>query len=64
VEQDKKTKLSISLDYKWLSLFLAAVIAAMLIVWKPWQSKADSGSRTIDVTGQATIKSQPDQFVF
>jgi uncharacterized protein YggE len=64
VEQDKKTKLSISVDYKWLSLFLAAVIAAMLIIWKPWQSKADSGSRTIDVTGQATVKSQPDQFVF
>lgn len=33
-------------------------------MWKPWEGRVSSSSRTIDVTGQATVKAEPDQFVF
>lgn len=59
----KNLKLSLSLDYRWVTLFLLAVIVAMLFLWKPWQdSKATD--RTIDVTGKATVSARPDEFVF
>src|SRR5688572_7232083 len=55
-------KLNISLDYRWISIGLVAVIAVMLFVWKPWTAKATD--RTIDVTGQTTVSARPDEFVF
>ena len=55
-------KLSVSLDYRWISIGLVAVIAVMLFVWKPWVAKATD--RTIDVTGQTTVSARPDEFVF
>ena len=59
----KNLKLSLALDYRWVVLFLLAIIVAMLLMWKPWQdSKATD--RTIDVTGKATVSARPDEFVF
>ncbi len=55
-------KLSVSLDYRWISIGLVAVIAVMLFVWKPWGAK--TSDRTIDVTGQTTVSARPDEFVF
>jgi uncharacterized protein YggE len=55
--------LSLSLDYRILCLVLLAVIVAMLALWRPWSANA-SGDRTIDVTGQTTVKSEPDEYVF
>lgn len=34
-----------------------------LLVWKPWDAAAANG-RNITVIGQATVKAEPDQFVF
>lgn len=43
-------------------VLLTIVIAVMLLLWKPWKS-TDSG-RTVQVTGETTIKAEPDEYVF
>lgn len=57
-----KNKLKLSLDLRWLVLALLAVIAGMLAFWRPWQSVASG--RSIDVTGQAMVEAEPDEYVF
>lgn len=49
--------------FLWLVVVvLLSAIIVMLALWKPW---ANEGSdRTIQVSGQATIKAEPDEFVF
>ncbi|HTH71774.1 MAG TPA: SIMPL domain-containing protein [Candidatus Pristimantibacillus sp.] len=59
----KAQKLSVSIDYRFITVGLLAVIAAMLFIWKPWQP-ARTGDRTVQVTGQSTIKARPDEFAF
>ncbi|MDQ2973318.1 MAG: SIMPL domain-containing protein [bacterium] len=61
---NKVQKLNVSLDYKWLSLALLLLVAAMLFIWMPWNSDDSSDARTIDVVGEAVIKAEPDEFVF
>lgn len=58
-----KKKLNIALDYRIIIIVLLIVIAGMLWLWKPWQSEPQTG-RTISVTGETTIKAEPDEFVF
>ncbi|MEI7632300.1 MAG: SIMPL domain-containing protein [bacterium] len=58
----KNNKLSFTTDYKIISAVLLIIIIVMTIVWKPWQSSS-STVRKISVSGQATIKSVPDEFV-
>lgn len=58
-----KARLNIPLDFRWVSVALLVVIVAMLLVWKPWNS-VSSDDRTVSVTGTATLKAEPDQFVF
>ncbi len=49
----------------WLLVALMAVaIGVMIALWKPWQANIPANSRTIDVTGEATVKAEPDEFVF
>jgi uncharacterized protein YggE len=61
--QAPKKKLNIALDYRIIIIVLLIVIGAMLWLWKPWQSEPQT-DRTISVTGQTTIKAEPDEFVF
>jgi uncharacterized protein len=58
-----KTSLKLALDYRIISALLLVAIAVMLLVWKPW---AGSGTtdRTVEVTGETTLKAAPDEFVF
>jgi uncharacterized protein YggE len=51
------------LDLRLVSAVLLIVIVGMVIAWKPWHAKA-TGSRTISVSGEATISAKPDEFVF
>ncbi len=57
-------RLNFSLGYKFISLLLLLVIAGMFYIWKPWSSPVGTGERTTSVTGEATIKAEPDQFSF
>lgn len=63
MKNDTPKKLSVSLDYRVIIVLLLAVIATMLIVWKPW-SQIQDDNRVIEVTGEATIKAEPDEYVF
>jgi len=60
-----KQSKQVSIDYRWLIVaVLGLVIIGMLALWRPWEPKIDKNARTIDVTGQATVKAEPDQVVF
>jgi uncharacterized protein YggE len=56
-----KQSLNLRLDYRILTLALLAVVISMLAVWRPWEG---SETRKITVSGQATVKAVPDEFVF
>ncbi len=53
--------LNFKLDLRWVSLGLAAIIGAMLLLWQPWEGKA---KQTISVSGEALLEKAPDAFVF
>ncbi|TAH34262.1 DUF541 domain-containing protein [Candidatus Saccharibacteria bacterium] len=59
-----KNKVSLSVDLRLVIIALLVIIVAMVAFWKPWQSKSGADARTISVTGQATVKATPDEFVF
>jgi len=53
--------ITFKLDFRFLSGFLFVVVVVMLFIWQPWNNIS---SRTIIVSGQATVKAEPDQFTF
>jgi uncharacterized protein YggE len=63
LSDSSKSKLTVSLDYRIISVVLLVIVIAMIFIWKPWAATA-TGARTVDVTGDATITAKPDQFVF
>ncbi|MGH7196410.1 MAG: SIMPL domain-containing protein [Candidatus Saccharimonadales bacterium] len=61
--ENTNTKLNLSLDYRLITIILLVVIAGMLVLWRPWEDSR-AKDRTVEVTGQTTIKAVPDEFVF
>lgn len=59
-----KHQLTLKLDFRIISLLLLAVIGALLFVWKPWQANPSARDRTVQVTGEARVTAEPDEFVF
>lgn len=59
---EEKGRVQFSLNLKVVCIVLLAVIAGMLVVWKPWAGKTIQ--KTITVAGQATIERAPDEYVF
>lgn len=55
-------KSHIHLDLRIVVLILLAVIAGLLLLWKPWDRT--TSDRTIEVTGTATLKATPDEYIF
>ncbi len=62
-ELKPKNHQSMSVDLRLLVGVLLVVIVAMLFVWKPWSTQANTG-QTITVNGSATLTAAPDQYVF
>jgi uncharacterized protein YggE len=62
--RNASAQLHLKLDYRLLALVLLIVIAAMLFLWKPWQDNISADSRTIQVSGNATVTAVPDEFIF
>lgn len=62
--QQNKNKVSISLNLKFVVIILLIVIAAMFALWRPWSEKTNNDNRTVQVTGKATLKAEPDEYVF
>ena len=59
-----KNKVNLSVDLRYVIIFLVLVIAAMLFLWKPWTEASTSDDRTVTVTGDAQVKAEPDEYVF
>ncbi|HZM64660.1 MAG TPA: SIMPL domain-containing protein [Candidatus Saccharimonadales bacterium] len=53
----------LTLDFRWVAAALFLIIAIMIMLWQPWLGP-QSDTRTIEVTGDATITATPDEFVF
>lgn len=60
----KNNSINLALDLRLVCLVLLAIITAMLLIWRPWETAANSNDRTVEVTGQATLKAEPDEYVF
>ncbi len=56
-------KIRVSFDLRLVVVLLLIVIAGMLAMWMPWSSN-DASGRTITVSGEAKITSDPDEFTF
>lgn len=55
-------RMSLNIDYRWISLALLAIIVVLFFLWKPWSNEVTD--RTVEVTGQATVSARPDEFTF
>jgi uncharacterized protein YggE len=56
-------KQNVSVDLRIVCLVLLAVIAGMIVVWKPWSS-VNGSKRTITISGEASQKAEPDEYQF
>ena len=54
-------KLAISIDLRVVIVTLLLIICGMFAIWHPWQVGV---KRTIDISGAATIKAEPNSYVF
>ncbi|MDQ3158932.1 MAG: SIMPL domain-containing protein [bacterium] len=64
MEENKlSNKQTFRLDLRIVCVLLLLIIASMLAIWRPWDT-ASNDSNKITVTGQATIKAEPDQYQF
>lgn len=50
--------------WKLTSLVLLIALIISVVLWKPWQANIKASDRTVTVTGDTTIKAEPDEFVF
>lgn len=64
MDTSSNKRFNLALDYRLIIILLLAVIATMLIIWKPWAPAVQDENRVIEVTGEATIKAEPDEYVF
>lgn len=57
--------MTLSFDLRLIVVLLLAVIGLLLFMWQPWTiTDPDAKSRTITVSGEATITAVPDEYVF
>lgn len=56
-------KLNLTLDYRYVSLALLALLAGLLAWTRPWSATLDD-NRTVSVSGEAMVRAIPDEFVF
>jgi uncharacterized protein YggE len=59
----KDKRIVLTLSWKLLAIILAIALVALSVYTKPWETNT-SNPRTIEITGETTIKRAPDSFVF
>jgi uncharacterized protein YggE len=62
--QKPNQKLNLQLDLRWVVLALLAVIVLLVLLWRPWDVTTSADARTIEVTGEAKVSAEPDEYVF
>lgn len=60
----RNNKVNLSLDTRYVIIALLVIIAVMLAIWRPWETKPTDQSRTITVSGESKVTAEPDEFVF
>ena len=60
----EKTTIKLSVDFRVVSAVLLAVILVMTFLWQPWRGLSGTSDRTVRVTGTATIKAEPNEYLF
>jgi uncharacterized protein YggE len=63
MEESKKQSIQLRLDLRIICVLLLLIIVALVGLWRPWSAPKTS-DRTIQVTGEATVKAEPDEYVF
>lgn len=61
---DTQGSVTIRFDYRWVVAVLLVVIVVMIALWRPWEPRYDAQARTIEASGQATVKAVPDEYAF
>lgn len=61
---NNKLNFSVSFDLRIVVAVLILVIVGMLAIWRPWSKTTTANARTVQVTGETTIKTEPDQYTF
>jgi uncharacterized protein len=59
-----KKNLTISLDFRIVSLVLLVALIGLVIYTKPWQQATSGETRKITISGEATLEAEPDEYVF
>ncbi|QQG49706.1 MAG: SIMPL domain-containing protein [Candidatus Berkelbacteria bacterium] len=54
-------EVTLRFDFRIITILLLVVIGVMLALWQPW---AEADKRTVTVSGEATVKAEPDEFIF
>jgi uncharacterized protein len=63
-EKKASKKITLNIDLRLICVLLLVVIVAMLAVWRPWQDAKTDDSRKISVSGEASLKAEPDEYQF
>lgn len=59
-----RKNLTVSLDFRIVSLILLLALIGLTIYTKPWARAGTVDARKITITGEATISAEPDEYVF
>lgn len=59
-----RSRTSINIDYRVIVVLLVCIMLAMLAFWRPWTATNVDNDRIITVTGESTLKAEPDEYVF
>lgn len=67
VAEPKNSKFKAKISLPAWSVIAGVVFVLLLLAlawWQPWAPRLAANSRTVQVTGEATVKSEPDEFQF
>lgn len=59
-----RSKITLSLDFRVLSVILFVLLVGLTVYTKPWTRVLDAETRKITISGEATLKEEPDEYVF
>lgn len=58
------SKVALRVDLRLVCIVLLLIIFVMLAMWRPWAGSTTAADRTIEVSGEAKVKAEPDEYVF
>jgi uncharacterized protein YggE len=63
-QNQARPKLTLSLDLRVLSVLLLVLLVGLTLYTKPWNGILNEETRKITISGEATLKEEPDEYVF